>query len=90
MSYVIDVDSDGGAWRRELLARPLSVPQLRDMVGELEHSLAVSRRSFEAMREQNLELVKRLAEAVAREMEQRARVARLEQELQKWNTRKTD
>lgn len=90
MSYVIDVESEGGAWRRELLARPLNVSQLRDMVGELEHSLAVSRRSFEAMREQNLELVKRLAEAVAREMEQRARVVRLEQELQKWNTRKTD
>lgn len=77
---MIDDKSDGGAWRREMLAGPLTVTQLREMVSELEHSLAVSRRNFETMRTQNVDLVKRLAEAVAQEMEARAKAARLERE----------
>jgi hypothetical protein len=36
-----------------------------------------------------MDLVKRLSEAVAREMEQRGQVAKLERELQAWNTRRT-
>jgi hypothetical protein len=85
----IDCESEGGAWRRELLARPLNVSELRDMIEELEHCLKVSRDNFETSRRQNVELVKKLAEAVAREMEVRAEVARLNEELQRWNSRKT-
>lgn len=77
---MIDDQSEGGAWRREMLAGPLTVAQLRDMVSELEHSLAVSRRNFDALRRTNIDLVKRLSEAVAKEMECRATVARMERE----------
>jgi hypothetical protein len=86
---MIDDQSDGGSWRREMLAGPMTVSQLRDMVSELEHSLSVSRRNFDALRQQNTELVKRLAEAVAKEMEHRAKVVRMERELSEWNSRKT-
>ncbi len=86
---MIDNQSDGGAWRREMLAGPMSVSQLREMVSELEHSLTVSRRNFDTLRHQNTELVKRLAEAVGREMEQRALVTRMEREISEWNSRKT-
>jgi hypothetical protein len=39
-----DTESEGGAWRREMLARPLTVSQLREVISELEHCLAVERR----------------------------------------------
>lgn len=78
---MIDDQSEAGAWRREMLRQPLTVTQLREIVAELEHSLAVTRRDFEAMRRTNVDLVKRLAEAVAKEMEARGLVTRLEREL---------
>jgi hypothetical protein len=39
-----DTESEGGSWRREMLARPLTVSQLREVISELEHCLAVERR----------------------------------------------
>jgi hypothetical protein len=61
----IDNCSDGGSWRREMLARPLSVSQLREIISELEHALTVERSRTSAM-------VSELAAATAREMELRA------------------
>lgn len=86
---MIDVDSPPGSWRRELLARPLTVTECRQMISELEHALRVSRANFDRLRETNLDLVKRLSEAVAREMEQRAVVVKLEDELERWSQRRT-
>lgn len=85
----IDIESPAGSWRREILKGPATTTQLREVISDLEHCLKVSRRDYQAMREANMDLVKRLAEAVAREMEQRGRVAKLEMELEKWSTRKT-
>lgn len=86
--FTIDTQSEGGSWRREMLAGPMNVTQLREMVAELEHCLKVARDTCEVSRRQNVDLVKRLAEAVAREMEVRAEVAKLNRELQAWNDRK--
>lgn len=86
---MIDTESPAGSWRREILNGPATTTQLREVISDLEHLLKVSRRDFEAMRQANMDLVKRLAEAVAREMEQRGRVAKLEMELERWSTRKT-
>ena len=85
----IDTESPAGSWRREILNGPATPTQLREVISDLEHCLKVSRRDYQAMREANMDLVKRLAEAVAREMEQRGQVAKLERELQAWNTRRT-
>lgn len=63
----IDDISDGGAWRRERLSQSLSVNQLRDMISELEHCLAVERRHTK-------ELMSRLADAVVKEMDLRAKL----------------
>lgn len=41
---IIDNVSDGGSWRRELLARPLSTTELRVIISELEHALAIERK----------------------------------------------
>jgi hypothetical protein len=64
---MIDDQSEGGAWRRERLAQPLTVSQLRDMVSELEHCLAVERRKVH-------ELVSRLSDAIVTEMELRGKL----------------
>jgi hypothetical protein len=47
---MIDDKSEGGAWRRELLARPLTISHLRQMISELEHCLAIERRKNEALK----------------------------------------
>lgn len=84
----IDTESPAGSWRREILNGPATPTQLREVISDLEHCLKVSRRDYAAMREANMDLVKRLAESVAREMEQRGQVAKLEMELERWSTRK--
>lgn len=43
MTLQIDTVSEGGSWRRELLAQPLSVSDLRVIISELEHALRVER-----------------------------------------------
>lgn len=86
---MIDTESPAGSWRREILHSSATTVQLREVISDLEHLLKVSRRDFDELRAANLHLVKRLAEAVAREMEQRAIVAKLEKELEAWSTRKT-
>lgn len=63
----IDDVSEGGAWRRERLAQPLNVTQLREIISELEYCLSVERRRTK-------ELVSRLADAVVTEMELRAKI----------------
>jgi hypothetical protein len=85
----IDTESPAGSWRREILNGPATATQLREVISDLEHCLKISRRDYAAMRVANMDLVKRLSEAVAREMEQRGQVAKLERELQAWNTRRT-
>lgn len=86
---MIDTESPAGSWRREIMNSPATTTQLREVISDLEHLLKVSRRDFDELRQANMHLVKRLAEAVAREMEQRAIVAKLERELEAWSTRKT-
>jgi hypothetical protein len=86
----IDTESPAGSWRREILNGPATATQLREVISDLEHCLKISRRDYASdAREANMDLVKRLAEAVAREMEQRGQVAKLERELQAWNSRRT-
>ena len=66
----IDTQSDGGSWRREMLARSLTVAQLREIVSEMEHCLSVERRRTK-------DLVIKLTDAVETEMKLRAEIARL-------------
>jgi PIN domain nuclease of toxin-antitoxin system len=66
----IDTESEGGSWRREMLARPLSTSELRNIISELEHCLTVERA-------RTRDMVTRLTDAVEMEMKLRAEIARL-------------
>jgi hypothetical protein len=66
----IDTESEGGSWRREMLARSLTVAQLREIVSEMEHCLSVERR-------RTRDLVIKLTDAVETEMKLRAEIERL-------------
>lgn len=67
---MIDKESEGGSWRREMLARPLSTNQLREIISELEHCLSTERR-------RTSDLLLKLTDAVETEMKLRAEIARL-------------
>ena len=66
----IDTESDGGSWRREMLARPLSTSELRNIISELQHCLTVERA-------RTRDMVTRLTDAVETEMKLRAEIERL-------------
>jgi len=66
----IDTESEGGSWRREMLARSLTVAQLREIVSEMEHCLSVERRRTK-------DLLMRLTDSVETEMKLRAEIERL-------------
>jgi hypothetical protein len=66
----IDTESQGGSWRREMLAQSLSTSQLREIVSELEHCLLVER-------QRTKDLVIKLTDAVETEMKLRAEIERL-------------
>lgn len=66
----IDTESEGGSWRREMLARSLSTSQLREIVSEMEHCLSVER-------QRTKDLVIKLTDAVETEMKLRAEIERL-------------
>jgi len=66
----IDIESEGGSWRREMLARSLTVAQLREIVSEMEHCLSVERRRTK-------DLLMRLTDSVETEMKLRAEIERL-------------
>jgi hypothetical protein len=58
-----DTISPGGAWRRELLARPLTVSQLRQIISELEHCLAIERKRSDRLRDELHEIKSRTSGA---------------------------
>jgi chromosome segregation ATPase len=81
-----DNQSPPGAWRQEILRNSPSRDQLFDMIDELEHCLKIARKESETLKEQNSKLIKDLTEAVASEMQIRARCERLQQEINHaWN-----
>lgn len=60
---MIDDKSEGGSWRRELLARPLTISQLRQMISELEHCLAIERKRSNRLRDELHEIKSRISGA---------------------------
>jgi peptidoglycan hydrolase CwlO-like protein len=86
----IDNESPPGSWRRELILKASTPSEFREIISELEHCLKQARANCDALTEQNSILMNQLTEAVAREMEARAKSARLQNEITKlWNTLKT-
>ena len=71
---MIDDKSEGGAWRREYLARSLTTSQLREVISELEHCLAVERKRTK-------ELGKELADSVASYMKLAGEMAALRRRI---------
>ena len=70
-----------GSWREEILRGPATISQLRDIISELEQALRESKSQNDRLKEHNSKLMSELVEAVAKEMEARATVARLRKEI---------
>ena len=68
-------------WKREATAVVGSVEDLRGRLAQVTQLLRDKASAFESMRASNLDLVRRLSEAVAVQMVLRARVLELEREL---------
>ena len=68
-------------WKREATAVVGSVEDLRGRLAQVTQLLKDKASAFESMRASNLDLVRRLSEAVAVQMVLRARVLELEREL---------
>jgi exosome complex RNA-binding protein Csl4 len=68
-------------WKREATAVVGSIEDLRGRLAQVTKLFADKASAFESMRASNLDLVRRLSEAVAVQMVLRARVLELEREL---------
>ena len=68
-------------WKREAVAVAGSIEDLRGRLAQVTKLFADKASAFESMRASNLDLVRRLSEAVAVQMVLRARVLELEREL---------
>lgn len=68
-------------WQKEASAVVETIEDLRGRLAQATKLFADKARAFESMRITNLDLVKRLSEAVAVQMVLRARVVELEREL---------